>query len=113
LVKISIFLVRRPGTSPEEFSAYWKERHAPLLLSLPEFSVHVRRYTQQHVVRGLPEDVPVLEYDGVAEMWVDKAEDIFELLQSSTYQQVVVSDEEKFLDRSKTTLLLTTEHHVI
>jgi hypothetical protein len=84
-----------------------------LLLSLPEFTEHIRRYTQRHVVRGLPEEVPVMDYDGVTEVWVDKAEDLFELLQSSTYQEVVVPDEEKFLYRSKTILLPTTEHTVI
>jgi hypothetical protein len=51
--------------------------------------------------------------DGVAEVWADKTEDIFGLLQSSTYREVVVPDEEKFLDRSKTILPLTTQHNVI
>lgn len=55
----------------------------------------------------------MLPYDGVAELWVDKPEDIFELLQSPVYEQRVIPDEEKFLDRSKTVMLLTTEHNVI
>ncbi|MFE5923977.1 EthD domain-containing protein [Streptomyces sp. NPDC056468] len=113
MIKVSIYLVRRPGMSPGEFVDHWKNQHGPLVLSLPEFTSRVRRYTQQLVLRDLPAEVPVLPYDGVAELWVDKPEDIFELLQSPVYEQKMIPDEEKFLDRSKTVMLLTTEHNVI
>ena len=113
MIKVSIYVVRRPGITPDEFNDHWKNTHAPLLLTLPEFTSRVRRYIRQEVVRDLPGELPVLEYDGVAELWFDKPEDFFELMQSPVYEETVVPDEEKFLDRSKTVLLMGTEHNVI
>jgi hypothetical protein len=54
----------------------------------------------------------LLDYDGIAEIWVDQLADLFELFQSSEYERVVLPDEEKFLDRSKTCLFLATEHSI-
>jgi hypothetical protein len=55
----------------------------------------------------------LLHYDGLAEVWLDQPADLFEMFQSSEYQQVVIPDEEKFLDRSKTSLFFTTEHRIM
>jgi EthD domain len=44
----------------------------------------------------------LLHYDGVAEVWPGQPADLSEMFQSSEYQQVVIPDEEKLPDRSKT-----------
>lgn len=113
MIKVCVYLARRAATTPEEFSAYWRDEHAPLLLSLDGFTSRVRRYVQQHSLREVPGELPLLHFDGVAEMWLDQLGDLFEMFQSQEYQQVVIPDEGKFLDRSKTSLLLTTEHSII
>lgn len=43
-----VFIKRRPGMSPEDFSTYWREVHAPLLLACTDFSRHIIRYEQFH-----------------------------------------------------------------
>ena len=113
MIKVSIYLTRRADTSPEEFSDYWRNEHAPLLLSLDDFTSRVRRYVQQYRVREIADEVPSLSYDGVAEIWLDQLTDLAELFDSPEYRRVVAADEEKFLDRSKTTLFVTTEHGII
>ena len=42
MIKVSVFLTRRPDLTHEQFSQYWKEKHAPLVMSLDEFKTHVR-----------------------------------------------------------------------
>jgi hypothetical protein len=34
MIKVSVFLRRRPDLTHEQFSHYWKEKHAPLVMSL-------------------------------------------------------------------------------
>jgi hypothetical protein len=34
MIKVSAFLTRRPDLMHEQFSQYWKNRHASLLMSL-------------------------------------------------------------------------------
>lgn len=113
MIKVSIYLTRRAETSPEEFSDYWRNEHSPLLLSLDDFTSRVRRYVQQYRVREIADEVPSLSYDGVAEIWLDQLADLAELFDSPEYRRVVAADEEKFLDRSKTTVFVTTELGII
>lgn len=35
---------RKPSLSLEEFTDYWINQHAPLVLSVGEFTRHLRRY---------------------------------------------------------------------
>lgn len=113
MIKVSVYLTRRSETSLEEFFDYWQNEHAPLLLSLDSFTSRVRRYVQQHRRPEVPANMPLLSCDGVAEVWLDQLTDLAELFDSPEYRQVVSADEEKFLDRSKTVLLVTTEHSII
>lgn len=59
------FLRRLPGTEPAAFGAYWRDHHGPIAARVPG----LRRYVQNHVVRGAGTDVPV--HDGVAQTWFD------------------------------------------
>ncbi|MFG1610658.1 EthD domain-containing protein [Actinoplanes sp. NPDC049265] len=113
MIKASVHLFRRPDLSPDEFVSYWRDTHAPLLRSLPDFTSRVRRYTQQYRLGDLPPGLPLLGCDGVAEIWLDNPVDVIDMFQSVAYQQTVAADEENFLDRSKTELLLTTEQSIV
>jgi uncharacterized protein (TIGR02118 family) len=111
MIKLSIFLRRRADLSHEEFSRYWLGQHAPLLETLPEVQRYVRRYVQQDAAPGLPDGLPVASFDGVAELWFDDLDAVLATMGSANYATVVVEDEGKFLDRAKTTILLSKERH--
>lgn len=52
MITMIVFVRRKAGLSREEFTRYWHDRHAPLVLDTPEFMRHVRRYVQYHSAPG-------------------------------------------------------------
>ncbi|HEY0812944.1 MAG TPA: EthD domain-containing protein [Pseudonocardia sp.] len=109
MLKISVFLTRRPGLSHEDFIAYWTQKHTPLLGTLSPGEVPVQRYVQLEPTDDAIPGVRTATYDGVAELWVDSVADAARWFTSETYTTVVAADEENFLDRSKTRFLYATE----
>ena len=112
MIKCSVFLTRRPGISHREFISYCTNHHARLLLSLEEFTSAVRRYTQQHPLES-PAGVPEAPYDGIAELWLDDMDSLQRAFGHEVYASVVAADEERFLDRAKTVMLITEEKYII
>ena len=70
MVKLTCLLKRKPGLTPEEFHAYWKERHGPLMAASQSGS-HVLRYEQNpkplSAYSGEGDD----GYDGVTVQWFE------------------------------------------
>lgn len=112
VTKISIFLTRRADLTHAEFVDYWTQKHNALIASLPAGEVPVRRYVQLLPTNDEIPGVTNAVYDGVAEVWVDDVADAARWFTSDTYTTVVAEDEEKFLDRSQTRFLYTTESPV-
>jgi uncharacterized protein (TIGR02118 family) len=113
MIKISVFLTRRPDLTHEQFIQYWKDEHAPLLMGLDAFKSSVRRYTQQHSLNIAPGDLPIVPYDGVAEVWFDNLTSAMALFNHQDYASIAAKDEEKFLDRTKTVLFLSSETRIV
>ena len=109
MIKVTLFLTRRSDLSRQEFSDYWRNKHWPLVRALPEVEAHLLRYVQQHAVDGLPDGLPAASYDGVAEAWFDDLESAMALMGSENWGPIVAADEENFLDRSKTRVMISTE----
>lgn len=109
MIKLSIFLTRRADLNHEEFVEYWTLKHTPLIASLPGGEVPVRRYVQLLPTDDEIPGVSTVVYDGVAEVWVDDIADAARWFTSDTYTTTVAEDEEKFIDRSQTRFLYTTE----
>lgn len=112
MVKVSIFLTRRSDLTRDEFIQYWRDEHAQYLLELTDFRKYVRRRGQQHP-QAAPEDLPIAPYDGLAELWFDDVGAALEAFRHETYATVVVDDEERFLDRAKTVMMVTSESQIM
>jgi uncharacterized protein (TIGR02118 family) len=85
----TIFLLRRdPTLSPEEFRAYWLERHVPVVLAVPG----LRRFVC-NIVESASVDPP--PHDGLAELWWDD-EDAFHAALASPEGREAVADVERF-----------------
>jgi len=113
MIKFSILLLRRQGTTHEEFVAYHKNNHAPLFISLPEVKENVRKYVQCH---SLPDNLPGLPkplYDGITELWFDDVGSFGKVFGSERYMELIRPDEEKFLDLPGCSFLISTENEVI
>ncbi len=78
MIKLTYCLRRKPGMSWDEFSAYWRDVHAPLVAARAE-ALGIRRYVQVRTLQdrelhaglqrrngGSPEP-----FDGIAELWFE------------------------------------------
>lgn len=121
MIKLTFCLKRLPHLSREEFQAYWRGTHAPLVASVAE-TLQIRRYVQLHSVpaelsapigasRNAPED-----YDGVAELWFDSLEAVVANGASEAAREagaMLLEDERKFIDLSRSPLWWGEEHVVV
>ena len=110
---VSFVLYERAGVPLQEALRYWREKHGPLVKSVTEFSRHVRRYVQCHLVKT---EVPWgtgADYDGVAELWFDSAESAAEAFGEPKYMEIIRPDELEFADLENSISFMTEEKPVI
>ncbi|TRM68585.1 EthD domain-containing protein [Schizophyllum amplum] len=104
-IRLVVFVKRRPDLTREEFLSYWREKHAPLFMSLAIAKSNILKYEQLHpneagigsfAAMGL--DVP--EYDGVGVFEARSFADILAIYSDEDYLKRVQPDEEKFIDKT-------------
>ena len=104
---------RKPGLSLNEFTDYWVNSHAPLVLSVDEFARHLRRYVIYPLIGASEKDDFVLGqlpgYDGIGELRFDSLEAMKAAFSEPRYQEIILADERKFLDRDNCLTFLTEE----
>jgi uncharacterized protein (TIGR02118 family) len=113
VIKMTAFLTRKPDLSQEQFSAYWRNKHASLVLSLAPFTSLVRRYVQQRPAEGVSNQLPLAPHDGIAEIWFDNLSDFLKLIGNELFLSVVAKDKENFLDRSRTAIFISQETVIV
>ncbi len=103
MIALIVAARRRADYTREEFVRYWTERHAPLVLSVPEFARHLKRYVLHPYADGSDGDALVLgalpEYDGVGELWFDDQASMIAAFNEPRYLEIIRPDEDVFLDR--------------
>ncbi len=119
-MKLVFCLHRLPGLSREEFHKYWKDTHAPLVRRCTE-ALGIQRYVQLHTredplnealraSRGAPE-----AYDGIAELWWKSREALEDALATAEGQEagrILLEDERRFIDLSRSPIWLAEEHEI-
>jgi uncharacterized protein (TIGR02118 family) len=112
MIKLTFCLVRLPHLTRDQFQAYWRDTHGPLVASVAE-TLKIRRYVQLH---SLPEAANVgvrqarqapPEYDGVAELWFDSLESLAEngaRPEAQAAAALLLEDERRFIDLAKSPL---------
>tara|TARA_R110002096_G_scaffold53317_4_gene138616 strand:- start:2862 stop:3308 length:447 start_codon:yes stop_codon:yes gene_type:complete len=112
-----VYVKRKTGLTRAEFTRYWQDHHAPLILETPEFMRYVRKYVQYHFAPGeaaagsLFGDI-ANDYDGVGAIWFDSRESMNAALNEPRYLEVMRPDEEKFIDLAGCLSFLAEEHVV-
>lgn len=125
MIKLIYCLHRKPEMSREEFQAYWRGTHAPLVKAAQQ-ALGIRRYVQEHTTdspigaannegRGIPygdgED-----FDGVAELWFDSEEAVAAAVASEEGQKharILFEDEANFIDFPRSRSFITHANEVI
>ena len=84
---------------------------------MPTARKFLLKYSQYHIdasltggVRAATGGSPVIEYNGAAEFWVDRLEDFGAIFQDPHYLEVVVPDEQKFIQREAGVILVGEDH---
>ena len=113
MIKLIICATRKAGLSFEEFDTYWRDRHGPLVKSVHEFARHVRKYVQCHRTSNRTPFGAAGNYDGVAELWFDSAEDAAKAFAEPRYLEIIRADELKFVDPHRCISFMTEEIEVI
>ena len=122
MIKLVFSLRRKPEMTREEFQAYWRDQHAPLVSRHAE-ALRIRRYVQTHArsselataqsdARGSEPDV----YDGQAELWWDSLDDLIGAVSTPAGQQAaaeLLEDEQRFIDLEHSPLWFGEEHVVV
>ncbi len=73
-VKIIAMVKRKPGLTLKEFAAYWREKHAPLALSLIPEELGVKGYVHNYAISV--DDMGEPAYDGIGVLYFENM-DIF------------------------------------
>jgi hypothetical protein len=120
MIKVFMFLRRRPELSRAEFLAYWSGPHKDLAVSTAGV-LRLQRYVQNH-----PAEHPFAEvlragrgaraadFDGVAEAWWDSFEELSAI--GNTAGEIaarVLQDEARFLDLPRCEMWFATEHEFV
>lgn len=113
MIKLIVCAVKRRDFTFEQFDAYWRDKHGPLVKSVPEFTRHVRRYVQCHLTSAALPFPQASEYDGVAELWFDSVAEMEKAFTEPRYLQIIKPDEHKFLDMDKMRSFVTEDLEVI
>jgi uncharacterized protein (TIGR02118 family) len=113
MIKLSILVPRRSDLTLEQFSAHWKNIHGPLFSSQPEVKRFVKKYIQVHSTGEYLNQFTVASFDGIAEIWFDKMEDINQVFGTKNYLKTIAPDEALFIDREKILWIYGQENIVI
>jgi uncharacterized protein (TIGR02118 family) len=106
MFKLIALLKRKPGLPVEDFQHYWRHTHGPLVAR----HAQVRRHALScALLQGYRKGD--LLFDGISETWFDSAE-AYAAYRHDPASTIIVADQAKFLDQSRT-VLMPVEVHVI
>lgn len=112
MITLIVAAKRKAGMSREEFEDHWLNRHAPLVLSVPEFARHLKRYALYPLADDgeAPGLGSLPGYDGVGQLWFESVDKMMEAFSEPKYLELIRPDEEMFLDRDACLTFVTQEH---
>ena len=98
MIKMIITIKRREGMSHDEFVRYQREVHMPLLLSIAETRLYMRRFVVSYPTPAPDYSGP--DYDSVVEAWFESIEYMNALYFSDSFLSIVDPDHRNFMDLS-------------
>lgn len=111
MIKMILTIKRRPGMTHDEFVAYQRDIHRPLLMAIPEARKYIRKFVVSFPVSAPDYSGP--DYDSVVEGWFDSMEDMNALYFSDNFLEKVDPDHKNFMDLTAYGRVVTEEDVVI
>jgi uncharacterized protein (TIGR02118 family) len=112
MVTLIAMLKRKAGLSHEEFEQHWRDRHGPLIASIPDVARHVGSYSQYPRAVAPGHFTGSSGFDGVTVMTFESL-DAFEAFISEPSYAEVHEDERLFLDLDGMVVVMAGEQRVI
>ena len=108
MLKVFAYLTRREGLDMQEFIDYYENHHVPLALSLASAPPQV--YKRNYLVRGdeFNREDEGIEFDVITELVFSDRAGFVKWIEALSVD-AIGADEEKFLDRSRTTAYVIDE----
>ena len=107
MIKLVYCINKKSDLTDEEFFHYWERVHGPIGLRIP----HLRRLVQNHRV-DVAGDKVQSDYDGMAELWFDNAEELLAARRSPEWK-TSSEDEANFIDCTKVAYFVSEEHVIL
>ncbi|OAA62524.1 Dimeric alpha-beta barrel [Niveomyces insectorum RCEF 264] len=121
LIRVTVCVKRKKGTTEQEFHEYWANKHGPLALQWL-LRCGIVRYVQYHtssehraLAKKMSEAVgrPTLQYDGMGDFWVRKYEDFEAAFLDPEYQTTIRPDELRLIDMDSVVVTVGVDHVMI
>jgi len=116
LIKLICHFKRRPGLTLEQFRDYYETNHVKLVRELLPHAIDYRRNYRIDGAKFDPYDDEYPDgepgYDVITEVWYRTREEFDEMAAIAARPEIaalIVADEEEFMDRSATQLMLFEE----
>lgn len=111
MITIVVCIKRKPSMTQEQFTAYWRDVHAPKLLACGNFTRHITSYVQYHLA-SLDASIASLfgdsgDFDGVAALTFASEEAMRSAFAEPDYLVEVRPDEFNFVDTTACKTILT------
>lgn len=110
MVKVFVPLVRRDGTTPEEFHRYWRGEHLDRVAGA--WRASVEHYVQNHAINELDAAADVA-YDGLAELWFPTRGALDDWLDEWGDTGIMGPGSDRFVDTDRLDHIPTTHEVVI
>src|SRR5215831_15794894 len=107
MIKLVYCITKKASITDQEFFRYWKDIHGPIGARIPR----LRRLVQSHR-HDIPGDSYRSDYDGMAELWFDDAEDLLAARETPEWK-ASTEDEANFVDSGKVAYFVSEEHIVL
>lgn len=106
MLKLTLLFRRAPELSRDEFLAYWRDVHIPLVKQVP----NIVRYTVSPVVDSPDTERPA--FDGMAELYFRSRDDL-DVALASPETAATARDGRRFLERGSIVRIVTEEEQVL
>jgi hypothetical protein len=125
MIKMLIFIKRRPGLSRADFQEYYETRHVPLISRY--LAHHMEDYRRSYIdpddpytftgafdtPEGGATKVAEPEFDVLTEIWLrdrTRLEEMYAALREENLARRIAEDEQEFMDRGAMRVFVSTEY---
>jgi uncharacterized protein (TIGR02118 family) len=112
-VKLLALLKRKYELSSQDFHSHWSGPHGDLFRETPALRDQILAYDQNHRPEQDYLRDPSTPWDGLAEQWYASLDAFYAGAGGGPFEEIVVPDEERFMDRESTRFILCEPPHLV